>query len=74
MELTILRIDRLDLLKQASKARQGRRALAQVEFRKCDEKHRPVAPMGGDCGSSEHLAIEIFSPTSIIDFAVAAEM
>lgn len=67
MELTILRIDRLDLLKQASKARQGRWALARVEFRKCDAKHRSVVPMRGDCGSSEHLAIEIFSPTSIMD-------
>ena len=59
-KLTILRMNRLDLLQQASKARSGRWALARVEFSECDAKHRSVVPMRGDCGSTGHLANDFF--------------
>ena len=69
-KLTILRMNRLDLLQQASKARSGRWALARVEFSECDAKHRSVVPMRGDCGSTGHLANDFFLESSKQETAV----
>jgi hypothetical protein len=50
-------------LEKQEKARWGSWASTQVEFRKCDEKHRSVVPMGVGCGRREDLANQIFVGT-----------
>jgi hypothetical protein len=62
--LTNLQAHRLELLFKASKARQGKWALAQRESRKFDAKHRSVVPMRRRCASEADLANQIFGLVS----------